>query len=67
VPTLDHHQLLECARVRIGAALLEVHHITLQHREAMHRLEQAYMDLGNVMTSTLAANADGDAERVDRL
>jgi hypothetical protein len=48
---------LECARVRIGAALLEAHHLMAQYRDALHRLEQAYMDLGMVMASSSGVGA----------
>lgn len=67
MPTTDLHRKLECARVRIGAALLEAHHLAQMYRDAMHRLEQAYMDLGVVMSSAPAPSTDGDPERVDRL
>lgn len=39
---------IEATRIRIGAALLEVQNLGRKHREAMGRLESAFMELGDL-------------------
>lgn len=56
---------LECARVRIGSALLEAHHLAEMYRAAMHRLERAYMDLAVAMTQLPLAGTDHIGETLD--
>jgi hypothetical protein len=45
----DHVARLECARLRLGSALLEMQHLAERYREASTQMELAYTDLCGVM------------------